>query len=297
VLLQRINEGTLVYNRSRPVGRTHAARPAEEHVVVEGFCEPIFSREELAEVTSLASEIEGTPPRRTGSPHALSGIVYCHCGARMYPVKNYVTTKRGRHALVYYRCRRASHHGTCAMRQVPAAVLEATIERALSEMALDPGRRDGLTGAVRARLDAEREPLVARRSALLRERERLDRKGRALLELAEDRLIGKEEFAERRARLDADRAGVTAELASAEAALAAPSGPSGEPPAMLGEIRCLSDVFAELAETGERRRLLTTVIDRLVICEDGVQLHVPEYPAVMIARSDHDPPGGTARLG
>lgn len=41
VLLQPINAGTLAYNRRTVKGRTAVARPAEEHVVVEGFCEPI----------------------------------------------------------------------------------------------------------------------------------------------------------------------------------------------------------------------------------------------------------------
>lgn len=294
VLLQRINEGTLVYNRHRPSGRTYAPRPAEEHIVVEGFCEPIFSREELAEVVRLAAEIEGTPPRRTGSPHVLSGLVYCGCGAKMYPVKNYVTTKRGRHMLVYYRCRRASHNGTCAMRQVSAAILEETIEGALRGMPLRPALLDSLAGAVRARLDAEIEPLFARRSGLARERDRLDRKGQALLELAEDRLIGKEEFAERRSRLDGERAIVATELTAAEAALAAQGGAIVEPPTILRELRRLSDVLAELEETGERRRLLMTVLDHLVIQEDVVQLHVADYP-VLIARDEPEPPDGTAR--
>src|SRR5919204_3817415 len=44
VLLQPINTGTLVYNRRQVKGRTHVPRPADEHVVVEGFCEPIFTR-------------------------------------------------------------------------------------------------------------------------------------------------------------------------------------------------------------------------------------------------------------
>jgi Recombinase zinc beta ribbon domain len=123
VLLQPINTGTLVYNRRQVKGRTHVPRPTDEHVVVEGFCDPIFARDEMDELLQFAAEIEGAPPARTGSTYLLSGLVYCRCGSRMYPVKNYVTTKRGRHAVLYYRCRRASHTGTCEMRQVPAAGL------------------------------------------------------------------------------------------------------------------------------------------------------------------------------
>lgn len=151
VLLQPINAGTLVYNRRTVKGRTHAPRPEEEHAVVEDYCEPIFSREEMAEVLRIAAEIEGEPPRRTGSEHLLSGPVYCHCGSRMHAAKNYVTTAQGRYPLVYYRCRRASHKGTCTMRQVPAAALEPVVVRELRTLGLDSEHLRALAGAAKAR--------------------------------------------------------------------------------------------------------------------------------------------------
>jgi hypothetical protein len=40
------------------------ARPEEEHVVVEGSCEPIFSHEEMAEIRQLAAEVEGGAPQQ-----------------------------------------------------------------------------------------------------------------------------------------------------------------------------------------------------------------------------------------
>lgn len=57
---------------------TAVPRPADEHVVVENLCEPIFSREEMDELLRVAAEIEGTPPRRTSSLHLLSGLVECN---------------------------------------------------------------------------------------------------------------------------------------------------------------------------------------------------------------------------
>jgi hypothetical protein len=62
VPLQPINEGTVVYNRRKAKGRTHVARPEAEHVVVEKYCEPISSREEMDELRHLAAEIEGEAP-------------------------------------------------------------------------------------------------------------------------------------------------------------------------------------------------------------------------------------------
>ena len=68
----------------------------------------------------------------------------------MYPVKNYVTTGRGRHSVVYYRCRRASHNGTCDMRGVPASVLGPAVVAHLELLALEVGGIAGLAQAAEA---------------------------------------------------------------------------------------------------------------------------------------------------
>jgi hypothetical protein len=147
VLLQPINDGTLVYNRRRVIDRVAVDRPEDEHVVVDGFCEPIFTCGELAELQRVAKEIEGTPPRLTGSPHLLSGLLRCSCGCKMYGVKNYVTTKRGRYCVRYYKCRRATSMGTCEVKQIPTAVVEPVIVRELRNLSLDQDRVRGLAGA------------------------------------------------------------------------------------------------------------------------------------------------------
>ena len=206
VLLQPANAGTLAYNRRRARGRTHVARPASEHVLVEGYCEPIFSAEEADELRRIAAEIEGTPPARTGSQHLLSGLVFCRCGARMYPARNYVDTRRGRQPVVYYRCRRATHAGTCATRQVPSAVLEPLVAHELRSLGLDPVRLRALAARAAGRFAADAGLLFERRAALAREAERLTNRDETLLELVEDRLIDKEEFARRRGRLAEERA-------------------------------------------------------------------------------------------
>nr|MDA8218529.1 recombinase family protein [Dehalococcoidales bacterium] len=286
VLLQRINEGTLVYNRRQAKGRTHAPRPEEEHVVVEDYCEPIFSREEMAEVLRIAAEIEGEPPRRTGSEHLLSGLVYCHCGSRMHAAKNYVTTARGRYPLVYYRCRRASHNGTCTMRQVPAAALEPVVVRELRTLGLDPDRLRALAGAAKARFQQEVQPLFERREALMRGLDRLGSRAQALLELAEDRLITKAEFVDRKERLEGERQAWEDELAGVEAELEARAATAVDIEGTLASLRRLSDVYEELEEVSEQRRLLEICLGRLVIRPEAVELHPPAYPTLVVRLND-----------
>ncbi|GIW07539.1 MAG: serine recombinase [Dehalococcoidia bacterium] len=286
VLLQPINVGTLVYNRRRPQGRTHVARPAEEHVVVEGFCAPIFTREEMDELLRIAAEIEGEPPARAGSTYLLSGLVYCQCGAKMYPVKNYVDTRQGRRPVVYYRCRRASHAGTCAMRQVPAAVLEPLVVRELRALGLDPERLQALAGAAEAQFAGAVQPLFARRAALAGELERLASRSEALIELAEDRLIGKPEFGARKARLDEERMATAEELATVERELRARAATAIDLAGALAGLERLSDIYDELEDVSERRRLLETCLHRLVVREDCVELHAPAYPTIVVRRED-----------
>ena len=286
VLLQPINAGTLVYNRRQAKGRTHVPRPEEEHVVVDEFCEQIFSREEMEEVLRIAAEIEGEPPRRTGSEHLLSGLVYCYCGSRMHAAKAYVTTRQRRYPLVYYRCRRASHKGTCTMRQVPAAALEPAVVSELNSLGLDPERLRALAGAAQARFQEEEQPLLQRRDTLVRGIDRLGSRLQALLELAEDRLISKAEFADQKGLLEDERRTWGDELASVEAELEARGTTAIDIEGMLDSLRRLSDVYEELDEVAERRRLLETCLSRLVVYPDTVELHVPAYPTIVVRLCD-----------
>lgn len=275
VLLQPINTGTLVHNRRAVKGKTAVPRPADEHVVVEGYCEPILSQEEMGGLLRVAAEIEGEAPGRIGSACLLSGLVFCGCGARMYSVKNYVTTRRGRHPVVYYRCRRASHTGTCDMRQLPAAILEPLVEGELRALGLDPARLAALARSAEARFASEVQPLAERRAVLAREMERFEHWAQALMELAEDRLIDKGEFAARRRKREGERAATAQELAAIDAELGARAVATVDVDTALRSLGRLSDVYEELEEVAERRRLLETCLDRLTVHQAGLVVRMP----------------------
>ncbi len=282
VLLQPINDGTLVYNRRRTKGKTAVARPAEEHVVVKYFCEPIFTPEQLDELRRVAEEIAGTPPGVLGSPHLLSGLIECACGEKMYGMYNAVITKRGRYRVAYYRCRRAMHKGTCPSKYAPAAVIEPVVVKALCQLGLDPERLRELAGEAQATFEAEVRPLLERREAATRAVERLTSRLDALLELAEDRLVTKEEFAARKARLEGERAARQAELTMIEAEIAARSSSVIDVEATARGLRRLGDVFDELEGTIERRALLATCLNRVVVRPGELELHVPAYSVFLV---------------
>lgn len=282
VLLQPINDGTLVYNRRRTKGKTAVARPAEEHVVVEHFCEPIFTPEELDELRRVAVEIAGTPPGSLGSPHLLSGLIECACGEKMYGVYNSVTSKQGRYRVAYYRCRRAMHKGTCASKNVPASVVEPVVVEELGRLGLDQGRLRELAGKAQATFEAEVRQLLARRDVATRALEHLTSRLDTLLELAEDRLITKDEFTARKARLEGERASREAELTMIEAEIANRAASAIDVEATMQGLRHLGEVFGELEGTLERRALLATCLSRVVVRPGELELHVPAYPVFLV---------------
>lgn len=276
VLLQRINEGTLVYNRRQSRGRTSTARPEDQHIVVEGFCDPIFSRSQMETLQQLAGELKGTPPRRTASPHLLSGLIYCGCGTRMQAVQNYVTTKRGRYPVVYYRCRRANQKGTCDTRQMAARLLEPAVVGELRSFLLAPASLRVLAKSAEIRFQDNERPLRERKKALFKELEHLVRREETLIELVEDGLVSKTEFAMRRSTLAEEHKAAQSELLTLEANLAARSSTAVDVFGASSELVSLGDVYERLEEPEERRQLLATCIARIIVRQAGaIEVEVP----------------------
>jgi hypothetical protein len=202
----------------------------------------------------------------------------------MYPVKKCVTTKRGRRSVIYYRCRRASHNGTCDVRQLPAATLEPVIVAELEGLGLEASRWARLAQTAEAQFTAEVQPLVERRAELNRQLERLDSRAQTLLELVEERVIGKEEFAARKQQLETQRAAAHADLAAVDAEIQARDARDIDIQGSLRSIARVSDIYAELEEPAERRRLLETCLDRLIVGDGAVEVHVPVQSAIVITR-------------
>jgi hypothetical protein len=151
----------------------------------------------------------------------------------MYGVNNYVTTKRGRYRVTYYRCRRAQSKGTCAARQIPAAVVERAVIDELRRMGLDRERVAALAGEAQATFEAVLQRLFERRDQTTRSLARIGSRLESLLELAEDRLVSKQEFAGRRAKLEAAQGALDSELATPESEIAARASMAIDPKATM----------------------------------------------------------------
>jgi hypothetical protein len=168
------------------------------------------------------------------------------------------------------------------MRQVPASVLEPAIIAKLEMLELEVDGVTALAHAAEAHFAAEVQPLVKRRSELVRQLERLDARARTLLELVEDRFIGKQEFAARKQHLEAEQLAARADLSAVDAEIDARSARNIDMPSAVRSIARLIDVYTELDEPAERRRLLEASLDRLIVHDGGVELHVPDWTSMLI---------------
>jgi chromosome segregation ATPase len=168
------------------------------------------------------------------------------------------------------------------------------VVRELRALGLDPERLQALAGAAEAQFAGDVEPLFERRATLAGELERLVSRSEALIELAEDRLLGKAEFAARKARLDEERTATEEELATVEGELRARAATAIDLAGALAGLERLSDIYDELEDVSERRRLLETCLHRLVVREDRVELHAPAYPTIVVRREDDADQGDSA---
>jgi hypothetical protein len=232
----------------------------------------------MKELLRIAAEIEGTSARRSVSPHLLSGLVECSCGTKMYGRHNYISTKRGRYQVGYYRCRRASHQVTCTAKQIPAPVVERIVIDELRRLGLGPGRVAALAGEAQQTYDAAMHVLSARRVEVCAELERITDRLGSLLELAEDRLVTKQECGARRAQLETEKASLENELAGLESAIAAQVETGIDAAGTTLSVRRLGDVFDELDDVVDQRHLLATCLSRVVVRQDALELHVAAVP-------------------
>lgn len=215
----------------------------------------------------------------------------------MYGIHSSVTTKRGQYRVGYCRCRRASHKGTCAAKQIPAPVVERIVVDELRRLALDGERVVALAGEAQQTCEAAPRSLVARRAPISAELERIAGHLDSLLELAEDRLVSKQEYAARRARLDADQASLEGELATLERDIAARAATSIDGEATMRGLRRLGDVFDALDDVVDRSRLLATCLRRVVVRQGAIELHVPAVPLLAGPAQGADGAGADAGRG
>jgi uncharacterized protein YqgQ len=121
---------------------------------------------------------------------------------------------------------------------------------------------------------------------LARERERLQRRERTLLEMAEDGLLSKEKYAARQAVLARQQRALAEEFATAERELRAGTDRHIDIAVAVASLGHLQEVYKELEELSERRRLLQLCVTRLIVSPGSIEVHVCLHPPIAL----HLPP-------
>ena len=145
-----------------------------------GKHEPLVDRETWQKVQDvLASHLNGERTRE--HPHYLKGTVYCGaCGERL--LIQYAKSRSGVR-YPYYSC--AGRHGRrndCKQRSVLIEEVERQVEALYREISFTPEFRKQLEGWLQAEVQKTADEFTAERQRLEREKDKLERKQRKLLE-------------------------------------------------------------------------------------------------------------------
>ena len=142
---------------------------------------PVIVEPELWDTvqTVLSSHMNGERTRE--HPHFLKGSIFCgECGSRMI-----VTYAKNRAGTVYPYFVCSGRHGKrtdCKLKAILIEEVEQKIEQIYEHYSFPPEIRQPLEEQVRAAVNREREKFAAKADGLKREKEKLERKRRKLME-------------------------------------------------------------------------------------------------------------------
>lgn len=152
-----------------------------------------------------------TPPRETGSPTLLTGLLKCGvCGHAM----TLVTGKSGRYK--YYKCTSRQNHGNhaCSSSNLPMEKLDAVVLSQLSDKVFSPPRLQTMMMELRRRIKSGKDEQQARVNELTRQIKQVEERQGRLLDAIEQGVVELDETIQRRAqRLKVAREALFVELA------------------------------------------------------------------------------------
>jgi site-specific DNA recombinase len=210
------------------------------------------------------------------SPFLLSGLVYCqYCGNKMIGVSRKQSWKRQKdgttaHASYrYYQCQSRTNQSLCDYHTRRADDLENEVRQTLSTLEFGAGqtfRQAGDEGAVIAESKAECHELERRLA-------QIDKRLERHLDTAVKGRLTKEKFQSIGMALAAERLEVEARLARAERRAEEQASVASRRRAQEQALARLSDRWESL-DFNSRRSLLRDVVDRIVIADESIKVHL-----------------------
>lgn len=175
--------GNLVQNRTRKVNykvNKKLVLPPSEWVIVEGTHEPIVKTDDFKQVQQLLQQKKYDYQKRKGTPHLLSGIVYCaDCNSPMSFIKESDT----RSYLVCSTWRKHASLHLCSSHCIRESIVEEAIKEKLREITKQFSNVEDL-------LSIQRYDFLDEKKELNQCTVRLKTVNRTLLALYKDRAAG-----------------------------------------------------------------------------------------------------------
>ncbi len=279
--------GALTYNKRRGIKRTSKPRPAEEHIIVENVVPAIITKEKFEAAQQIIAQQKYVPPASKSSDYLLTGLVRCeHCGGKLHGYTGF--SKRGKRTYRYYRCSTHTSKGSavCKGNSIDVNTLENLVVGELKKLGLNPALLVERTTEQAQRFQAEVVPLKNKAAVLEGKLRELERRSLNLIELYEQTMITKDEFATRRKSLEAEKATAEQELMNVRTELAANELSRYDVESVVSTLRTLGEVFDHL-EFAERRELLRSVLEKVVVGKHSVTYNVFALPGLAIVDSSH----------
>jgi hypothetical protein len=281
--------GNLVYNKRKSVGKTSKTRPREEHIIVERIVDPIIPKEQFLEVQEAIADQRRIPPSSKSSHYLLTGLLECqYCGTKMYGYTHKYAGKSGR-IYQYYRCNGHISKGVafCRGNTVDARFVERIISEELKNLSMNPDRLREKVEDFKTTYAHEVKPLLDQQKGIQQCLTKIMKKEGRLLELYEDGLIGKEEFAKRKGELDTEMKALEKEMEEVEQKIYSNDLANFDLPTILSSVHNLAEVFEEL-DLQERKELLRTVISKVEVGKHHLDCHIFALPKTFVDYSRTD---------
>jgi len=252
----------------------------DEPLIVKLGMEPLISEEDFQKAQELLETRRGEwkSARSKGSRFEATGLLYCHCGQRMYSK----SARRSEGHDSYY-CRSKHACKGCGSPSVKRETIDFTISSFVSDYFLKPAAMELLLKSVNERKDSGR--LTANIERARAEIEQLGAKKRRLLSLAVSGAFSPEEIECEAKCIDADTTAWNATLRKAERDLAAMTIANSRNLAL-----AIASVFAEFQhlQPSERKLLLRRFVSRVDISGDsitGIRMQIPDMSTKMCTRT------------
>ena len=279
ILQNPIYSGDLVYNKRRSAGKTSKARPAREHVVAEGVVDALIPKDRFIEVQEIIADQRKIPASSKSSQYLLTGLLECeHCRTRMY---GYSQRHEGNDGKIYqyYRCNGHISKGSafCSGNTIDAKFVEGAVLEELKNLSVNPEMLQDRAVEFKMRFDQEVKPLLDQQKILQQSLDRMEKKEQRLLELYEDGLINKGEFAKRKESLIAEKKLLKREVEEVDQKVYSNDLANFDLQSSLSSIRNLAEVFEEL-DLQERKELLRTVVSKIEVGKHHLNCHIFALP-------------------